>query len=214
VVNSAWSNQALLEVGVEADKVKIIPLAYDPPTEAQGFNRTYPLAFTPARPLRVLFLGQVNLRKGILPLLQAIDTLAGKPLELWVVGPLQVDIPKKWLVHPQIKWMATVPRSAVTYYYRQADVFILPTYSDGFAITQLEACAWQLPLIVSANCGKVAINGTNGIVLPDLEPNSIARALLSCLANAAMLVSMAKQTSSTYSYSLDQLCERLELCLL
>ena len=214
VVNSAWSNQALIETGVERNKIKIVPLAYDPPPEANSFNRTYPLAFIPDRPLRVLFLGQVNLRKGILPLLQAVDTLASQPLELWVVGPIQADIPQKWLSHPQIKWIGTVPRIAVTDYYRQVDVFILPTYSDGFAITQLEACAWQLPLIVSANCGQVAINGISGIVLPDLEPNSIARALLTCLTNPAMLASMVKQISKTYSYSLDQLCERLDLCLL
>ena len=64
VVNSKWSEQALLQEGVSAEKIRVVPLAYDAPPEAADFEHAYPPAFTTERPLRLLFLGQVNLRKG------------------------------------------------------------------------------------------------------------------------------------------------------
>ena len=40
--------------------------------------------------MRVLFLGQVNLRKGVARLLQAARTLRDEPVEFWIVGPVQI----------------------------------------------------------------------------------------------------------------------------
>ena len=60
-----------------------------------------------------------------------------------------------------------VTRKQAAEFYRDADVFILPTLSDGFAITQLEAQAHGLPVIASKNCGKVVENGVNGIILDE-----------------------------------------------
>ena len=51
-----------------------------------GFQRKYPAKFTLSRPLRVLFLGQINLRKGIGPLLDAVRTLRGEPIEFRIRG--------------------------------------------------------------------------------------------------------------------------------
>src|SRR5262249_9163010 len=83
VVNSEWSREGLIRAGVPAEKLSVIPLAYESPevsrcrvaTSLQGDHksavrtpRTYPERFTCERPLRVLFLGQVNLRKGVAPL--------------------------------------------------------------------------------------------------------------------------------------------------
>src|SRR5262249_17037601 len=65
VVNSPWSRRLLEEEGVPPQKIRIVPLGLQPPTAAAQFRRTYPQRFTAQRPLRVLFLGQVNLRKGV-----------------------------------------------------------------------------------------------------------------------------------------------------
>ncbi len=65
VVNSAWSRDALLSEGVPAEKIRVVTCLLTKPTrESKSFQRHYPNAFTSERPLRVLFLGQINLRKG------------------------------------------------------------------------------------------------------------------------------------------------------
>jgi glycosyltransferase involved in cell wall biosynthesis len=91
VVNSLWSSQAIQQAGVPESKIDIIPLAYEPPPQARHFLRVYPLAFSVKRPLRVLFLGQVILRKGIAALLEAAEILCNQPIEFWLVGSQGID---------------------------------------------------------------------------------------------------------------------------
>src|SRR5205814_1900018 len=117
VVNSAWSQHALEEEGVPANKIRVVPLAYAKPPEAEGFERKYPDKFSAERPLSVLFLGQVNLRKGAGPLLEAVHLLRHEPVEFWLVGPVYVHVPTDLRDNPRIHWVGTVPRSATGAFY-------------------------------------------------------------------------------------------------
>jgi glycosyltransferase involved in cell wall biosynthesis len=181
VVNSSWSAQLLEQSGIPKDKLAIIPLVYKPDPQAINFKRHYPSKFTGDRPLRVLFLGQVNLRKGIGEILEAIELLEREPIEWWIVGPVQIKIPERFKSHPQVRWIGTVPRSQVSEYYQQADVFLLPTHSDGFALTQLEAQAWKLPLVASSNCGKVMQPHLTGLELRSLCSSALVEAISFCI---------------------------------
>jgi glycosyltransferase involved in cell wall biosynthesis len=71
--------------------------------------------------------------------------------------------------------------------YRQAHAMILPTLSDGFAITQLEALAYNCPVIASPFCGEVVTPGVNGWLLPSLEPEAIATTIVEAMDTAAAL---------------------------
>jgi len=203
IVNSPWSSQALQQVGIPVKKMNIIPLAYNPPETASNFERIYPSAFSAERPLRVLFLGQVILRKGVAALLEAAKLLQDQPIEFWLVGSQGISrYPRN---KGRIRWIDAVPRSATAKYYRLADVFLFPTLSDGFGLTQLEAQAWQLPVIASKSCGKVVTDGENGLLLPKVTPEEIANALKFCLNNPQKLTSFAQQSKHINIISLSQL---------
>jgi glycosyltransferase involved in cell wall biosynthesis len=75
--------------------------------------------------------------------------------------------------------------------YDRADVFILPTLSDGYAITQLEALARGLPVIASRHCGSAVVHGKNGWILPDLEPATIRDLLLEVRSSSHVLEAAA-----------------------
>ena len=188
VVNSEWSADALLNEGVSATKIRKIPLAMTPPKDAADFQRAYPTAFTTARPFRVLFLGQINVRKGAAQLLDAARLLAGEPIEFWFVGPRQIHADEG--SGSNIKWFGAVPRSKVDEFYRNADVFILPTLSDGFGLTQLEAQSWKLPVIASRFCGAVVQHGVNGLVLDEVTAETISAALRELLGSPERLTAM------------------------
>lgn len=66
--------------------------------------------------------------------------------------------------HEPVRWIGSVPRSATAMYYQLADVFLFPTLSDGFGLTQLEAQAWKLPIITSKFCGEVVKDRVNGAI--------------------------------------------------
>lgn len=174
VVNSAWSAQCLAEEGIAMEKIHVIPCAYEAGSAA-AFRRAYPAEFTKDRPMKVLFLGQPVVRKGIHRVLEAAEELIAEPVRFVIVGGGS-DLTEPRLA-ANVEWVGPVPREEVSRYYREADVFLLPTLSDGFALTQLEASAWKLPLVVSRHCGEVVAHGGNGIVLPETSAAAIARAL-------------------------------------
>lgn len=208
IVNSLWSSQALQRVGIPGSKLKVIPLAHENGSK-NDFCRTYPSAFTHERPLRVLFLGQVGLHKGIAPLLDAAAELREDPVEFWLIGNPMVTPPSHLREHPRVRWFGAVPRSETAHYYQQADVFLFPTLSDGFGLTQLEAQAWHLPLIASPFCGRVVQKGENGILLPEVTGAAIARSLRDCLHHPQQLQRFAEAATSVSEFSLGQLEEQL-----
>ncbi len=224
VVNSPWSERALIEEGVPPEKLRVVPLAYEPPAEAAGFSRQYPERFTSQRPMRVLFLGQVNVRKGMGPLLEAIRQLLTDrphPSPLCRLGPPSPLTPlpsdgrgkpeatREGRHCPQIRWVGPVARGATASFFRDADVFLFPTFSDGFGLTQLEAQAWRLPVIASKSCGEVVDDGKNGVVLKEVSSGAIAEALRRCLTAPASLRDFSARAVSREQFGLSRIGEAM-----
>jgi glycosyltransferase involved in cell wall biosynthesis len=207
LVNSTWSQQALQQAGIADDKIAVIPLAYTPPAATQTFQRTYPEQFSRDRPLRVLFLGQVILRKGIAALLEAAALLQDQPIEFWIVG--SVGIERSHLSLPNLRWFDSVPRSETDRYYQQADVFLFPTLSDGFGLTQLEAQAWQLPIVASRFCGTVVTDGVNGHLLSEVSGRFISKILQKFVDNPESLRQLSQ--GATPEFDLSNLLQKLQM---
>jgi glycosyltransferase involved in cell wall biosynthesis len=174
IINSEWSRECLRREGCPEEKLEVVPLVYVAPAAHEGAQAVS--AERSGDPFRILFLGQINLRKGIGRLLDAMQLLRDEPFELIMAGPSEIN-PSAWADLPNVHWMGPIARSEVSRVYRSADVFILPTLSDGFALTQLEAQAHGLPVIASSHCGAVVVPGVNGWILPDTEATTICQVL-------------------------------------
>jgi glycosyltransferase involved in cell wall biosynthesis len=158
----------------------------------------------------VLFLGQVNLRKGIARLLDAARMLRDEPVEFWIVGPVQITNATIKARDAQVKWFGPGTRSQAAEKFRAADVFLLPTLSDGFAITQLEAQAHGLPIIASKACGRVVESGRNGILLEEPSAACIAAAIRDCIADPNRLQSLAAASHVANEFTIDTLAQQLQ----
>jgi glycosyltransferase involved in cell wall biosynthesis len=215
VVNSEWARTGLTKAGVIGEKLTVIPLAYEvtgqPDHETtRPQEREYPDHFTAERPLRVLFLGLINLRKGVARLLEAARILRDEPVEFWMVGPVEIANASTIADAGRVKWFGPVTRNQAAGFYRNADLFILPTLSDGFAITQLEAQAHGLPVIASKNCGKVVENGVNGIILDEPSAACIAHAVRDCIASPDRLEKLASASGVRDKFTIDGLAQQLQ----
>ena len=127
-----------------------------------------------------------------------------------MVGPIQITIPKDVRSNRKIRWFGPVARNKVRNYYEQADVFILPTLSDGFALSQLEAIAHRLPLIASRRCGEVVIDHVNGLLLEEPTAAAIKESLQFCLHNPNQLAQFSKNATVGERFSLS--CLGANLC--
>jgi glycosyltransferase involved in cell wall biosynthesis len=116
---------------------------------------------------RAVFVGSVQVRKGIHYLLQAWDELKLKDAELIIVGragPDCLDIVNKYKNKKNIKFIGFEPKPQK--YLEDADVFVSPSLEEGSALTCYEAMASGVPLIATFNTGSIARDNKDGFIVP------------------------------------------------
>ena len=168
------------------------------------------VCFSPSRPLRVLFLGQVILRKGIQYLIEAARRLHGECIVFDVVGPIGISQAAVASAPANVRFHGRSTRDQAGAWYQQADVFVLPTLSDGFALTQLEAMAHGLPVVTTPCCGDVVTDGADGFIVPPRDGEALAEAFLRYLAEPGLLRSQQEAARvKAGQFSLDRLAANL-----
>ena len=185
LVNSEWSRQALLQQGVPAEKLVVVPVAYEPVAALSGRR------FTDG-PLRVLWLGSVSVAKGIPYLLEAAALLRNEPVRFEVVGPIQLTQHALASAPSNVHFHGPIPRAQARLFYERAHVFVLPTLSDGFAITQLEAMSHGVPVIATPRCGDVVTSGVDGLLVPPGKSAELASAILHLAQDRSALAEMSR----------------------
>jgi glycosyltransferase involved in cell wall biosynthesis len=191
LVNSEWSAKALEAQGVPKAKIITIPLAID----CQKSYANEPV--TSGGTLRVLWLGSVILRKGIQYLIEAARLLRKQDIEFWLAGPIGVSPEAVRSFPDNVRLLGRLTRDQLDNVYRQAHVFVLPTLSDGFAITQLEAMAHGLPVIATPNCGRVVTDGEDGFIVPAGDSETLAERLAQLAANPSLVEAMSAKARET-----------------
>jgi glycosyltransferase involved in cell wall biosynthesis len=193
VVNSDWARESLERAGIPAAKLRVIPIPYTPEHPAAVDAREYPIVFTRDRPLRVLYVGHAAVAKGVPALLEAVARLSDLPITLRLVGGLAMEVPSRFAHHPAITWVGPVSRSDVMPHYRDSDVLVFPSFSDGFGMAQVEAQGWRLPIIASRSCGRVVEDGVNGIVLDEVSVAALAAALRRVIGAPSLLAEFSRR---------------------
>ena len=209
VVNSPWSAKLLVEAGVSAAKLVEIPLVYERADStcdewlvtSDESNRkrlkrgnTEPEVskpeVAPRQRLRALFLGSVILRKGVGQLFEAIKMLKSEAVDFTFAGPVGVRIPDEISQLPNVRFLGPVDKATCETLYESSDVFLFPTLSDGFGLTQLEALGHGLPIIASTNCGRVVEDRVNGLALDQVTPETIAGAIMELVRDRDILAAL------------------------
>jgi glycosyltransferase involved in cell wall biosynthesis len=208
VVNSAFSRDALIKQGVDPLKLVVIPLCFEPQIK---FPAAADKTLKPAEPLRVLFLGQVILRKGIHYLMKAASQLDPGKVHFDVVGPLGIKAEALAAAPPNVTFHGRSTRDQAATWYRQSDIFVLPTLSDGFAITQLEAMSYGLPVVTTPCCGEVVSDGVDGFVIPPRSPEELVKAFQKYLIDPEILVAQRQAALRKASqFAMERLAKNLQ----
>jgi len=116
-----------------------------------------------------------------------------------------VEISRPGAELQNVRWHGPVSREETARFYANADVFALPTLSDGFALTQLEALARGVPVMVTRNCGRVVEDGRNGWILPSPSADDIAGVLRRLANSPSEVAACASRANVPESFSLESL---------
>ena len=142
---------------------------------------------TPSESLKAVFVGRLGPEKGLDVLLRAWAQLA-EPRELILVGegtkraPLEVLASELKLDHVTFTGSTNDVRS----YLQQADLFVLPSRSEGIPNAMLEAMACGLPIVASHVGGipDVVQDGESGLLVPPEDIPALAAAIGRLLADS------------------------------
>ena len=135
----------------------------------------------------ILFVGRLTSVKGVQYLIRAMKQVQDKipDARLIIVGDgeeremletLSIDLG----IQKYVQFIGKVPHEKVKTFMHQADVFVLPSLSEGFPLVILEAMACGLPIIASCVKGipEIITHGTNGYLVEVKDTNDIANKIL------------------------------------
>lgn len=174
VAGSEFVRAGLLEMGVPKHKIRVVPYG----VAAQGRKRIFKESrIGDESRLKVLFAGEVGLRKGVPDLLQAFDMLPTGSVDLRLAGGIKLAESAIAPWRSKVQFLGAVPRSEMQALFQWADIFVLPSIVEGSALVTYEALLSGLPVITTPNAGSIVRHGIDGCIVPIRTPAALAEAI-------------------------------------
>lgn len=150
-----------------AAKLRVLNYCFD---EALFAGQPAPQPVPKGGPVKFLFLGQANPRKGIHHALEAIAQIPASEASLTIVGDLCVPPAVFARYADRVTHIPTVARSEIPAIMAAHHVLVFPSYFEGSALSLIEGLASGLALIQTPMSGE-GVTERTGIMLerPDSE---------------------------------------------
>jgi glycosyltransferase involved in cell wall biosynthesis len=163
-------------------------------------------------PIKLLYTGRINFQKGLRELIDAMNQLKSYPLELHIVGweekgtfsyedALKQLADEKGLGEQLFFHGKKQIGHELNTYYKQADIYVIPSYHEGFPRTIWEALAHSLP-VIATKVGSIPYylqNKEHALLIPPQQVKPLVDALKEILTNDSL-----RQHLITRGYELTQ----------
>lgn len=171
------------ERGGPTEKCYIVPYGVD----LDHFHPSKNIRERDVDKMRLLFLGEVGLRKGAQRLIVALKALNAAKAEAEFCGRIALEPFLLNLTQQNIHFHGQIPRSKVRELMSRADLLVLPSLCEGSAMVIYEAVASRLPVLCSQSSGALKSSATE--ILASTEPEEIARHLSARVGQARPFIS-------------------------
>jgi len=206
LVKKIW--QASEKLIVASDGLKELALRVDPSvkvkriTNGVDLTRFKPSSQSKREKIRVLGVGRLIPRKGFHFLIQALPKVVSQtkqPFEVEIIGSGQEEKNLKKLaqelkVEKFVLFSGSVSYDDLLKKYQAADIFVLPSLSEGMPCVMLEAMGCGLPVIASDIPGndELVFSGQNGYLFSVGDSDKLAEYLAKVISNQSLREKMAQ----------------------
>ena len=184
----------------------------DPAPEIAALAQQKCATVTSQRPLRLLYVGRFELRKGFDLVLEAIAELLQSNPELTfsIVGDTEENLGKLGAAAehvaavtaaPQVDFRGFVSRAELEAEYARADILLAPSRFESFGLIGIEAMALSTPVVALKVGGlaEVITDGRDGLCVPPQEGGAgLAAAVRNLVADRAALARYMANARTAY----------------
>jgi glycosyltransferase involved in cell wall biosynthesis len=168
-------------------------------------------------PGRVLFAGTADLRKGIHYLAMAADRLRTRQrrYRFIIAGHATPEVRGQPICR-NLEFLGRVLRTQIRQEFAEADIFVLPSLAEGSAGVTYEALGAGVPVVTTPSAGSVVRDGIDGLIVPERDPDALARAIESIVDDRPRRTRMAAAARErAREFTADRFANRFikELCL-
>jgi glycosyltransferase involved in cell wall biosynthesis len=194
------------EYGADPGKFRVIPYPIARPQTAGATRKA-----KGGQRLRVVFAGTLMLEKGVQYIYEALRKRPDLPVQMEFFGPVNLTplgvqrLAEVGTVH------GPIPRVHLFEEFRQADVLLFPSLSEGSALVTLEAAAQGLPVVATEEAGAHA----GAMVIPSRSPEAIIEAIEALADDPARLerlsaTGLAESTKRSLAMYSDNIADSIE----
>lgn len=171
----------LAELGVPAERVRVVPAGIDP-----SVHRPIPGRRRVAGRIMTTASADVPL-KGLVPLLEALAKLRTERSDahLVVVGRLRPDSPARMAIdrlglERAVEFVGGESDEAIAARYGESACAVVPSLYEGFSLPAAEALACGTPLVATTGGALPEVageDGTHALLVPPGDPSALAEAI-------------------------------------
>jgi glycosyltransferase involved in cell wall biosynthesis len=155
---------------------------------------------------------RVNIEKGICELVEAYLKLSRNipNLALMILGDYDVrGQPPEHIIrtikeHPRIRHVGF--QENIEDYYAAMDLFVMPSYREGFCESNIEASGMGLPIVATniIGCSESVLDGVTGLLVPPRNSDALADAIKRILTNPQLAQQLGKNGRERMEREFDQ----------
>ncbi|MFW5895196.1 MAG: glycosyltransferase [archaeon] len=200
-----WQKEKAIDIGISEDKVEVLPLGVDiekfKPRNKEELKNELEIE----KENIVLFVGQLTKNKGVDYLLNAISQLDKNifnNMEFIIVGDGNkmdelIKLAKKLNIFDSVEFKGKLPPGKeLLHLYSVADLFVLPSLSEGRPTVINEAMASECAIVATNVSGipEQVEDGYNGFLIEPRNPDQLAEKISHLLENTDLMEKMGKKS--------------------
>lgn len=224
VVLSESDAQYISSSGLVNGNIEVLPNALNPADFSEYMNMdttNFIEKYHLMGRKRILFVGEVTNRKGVLTLIKSIQLLQKKVLKekvtFIIVGSGEnlsdaQALAKNLSVESHVVFTGRLPLNELVKAYRLADLFVLPSLSEGLPTSILEAMYFGLP-VVSTNIPGIKDHFSEfALLIQPKDEHKLAEAIYAVLNNDVMAKDFSRKGKELVAsrYTWDKLAMEYE----